>query len=134
MKEPKWVDSADCHAFHAEMLARFGGLPGVRDEGLLDSALNRPRQLYAYGKPHLFDLAASYAVGIVKNHPFLDGNKRAGFMAAALFLEYNGEKFQAPEEEVVLQTLALAAGEIKEADYAAWLRASCPKRRRFRRG
>jgi death-on-curing protein len=132
MKEPRWVDAADCHAFHAEMLARFGGLPGIRDEGLLESALHRPRQLHAYGRPDIFELAAAYAVGIVKNHPFLDGNKRAGFMAAALFLEYNGEEFQAPEEEVVLQTLALAAGEVKEADYAAWLRATGPKRRRVR--
>ena len=133
MKEPRWVDAADCLAFQAEMLAQFGGLSGVRDEGLLDSALNRPRQLAAYGQPDLFELAAAYAAGIVKNHPFLDGNKRAGFMAAALFLEYNGESFQAPEEEVVLQTLGLAAGAISEKAYAAWLRASCPKRRRPRR-
>jgi death-on-curing protein len=72
-------------------------------------------------------------IGIVKNHPFLDGNKRAGFMAAYTFLGLNGEEVQAPEEEVVLQTLALAAGEVKEADYAAWLRAACPKKRRARR-
>ncbi len=134
MKEPKWVNAADCRCFHAEMLARYGGLPGVRDEGLLDAALNRPRQLYSYQNPDLFELAAAYAAGLVKNHPFLDGNKRAGFMAAALFLEYNGEKFQASEEEVVLQTLGLAAGEITERAYAAWLRAACPKRRRTRRG
>lgn len=133
MKEPRWVDAADCLAFQAEMLAQFGGLSGVRDEGLLDSALNRPRQLAAHGQPDLFELAAAYASGIVKNHPFLDGNKRAGFMAAALFLEYNGESFQAPEEEVVLQTLGLAAGAISEKAYAAWLRASCPKRGRTRR-
>ncbi len=76
----------------------------------------------------LVDLAAAYALGIVKNHPFLDGNKRAGFMAAALFLEVTGLRFEAPEEEVVLQTLALAAGEIDQAAYAAWLKASCTKR------
>lgn len=130
MNEPHWIDARDCHAFHADMLARFGGLAGVRDEGLLESALHRPRQLFAYGTPDVFEFAASYAAGIVRNHPFLDGNKRAGFMAAALFLEYNGERFQAPETEVVLKTLALAAGEIKESDCAAWLRRSCRKRRR----
>lgn len=125
MKEPVWIDAADCHAFHGEMLERFGGLEGVRDEGLLESALNRPRHLFSYGKPSLFELAASYATGIVKNHPFLDGNKRSGFMAAALFLEINGHSFRASEEEVVERTLALAAGAIAGAEYAAWLEKSC---------
>lgn len=135
MNEPSWVDRADCLAFHDDMLERFGGPPGIRDDGLLESALHRPRQLFACGEPDLFDLAAAYALGIVKNHPFLDGNKRAGFMAAALFLEYNGETFQAPESEVVLQTLGLAAGAVGEKAYAKWLRASCPARpkRRTRR-
>lgn len=125
MKEPLWITREECLAYHEELLALFGGLAGVRDRGLLESALARPQQLFSYGSPSLFECAASYAVGIVKNHPFLDGNKRAGFMAAALFLESNGMKFQAPEEEVVLQTLALAAGEIDEKDYALWLGASC---------
>jgi death on curing protein len=134
VKEPVWIDAADCLAFHEDMLARFGGLAGVRDRGLLDSALNRPLHLFAYDKPDLFELAAAYATGIIKNHPFLDGNKRAGFMAAALFLEVNDLEFSAPEEEVVLQTLALAAGEIREKDYAAWLKASCkPHPRRKKR-
>ena len=133
MNEPNWVDRADCVAFHEDMLERFGGLPGIRDEGLLESALNRPRQLFAYGEPDLYDLAAAYALGIVKNHPFLDGNKRAGFMAAALFLEYNGETFQASESEVVLQTLGLAAGAVSEKAYAKWLRASCAARPRRRK-
>lgn len=119
------MDERDCHAFHAMMLDRFGGMAGVRDEGLLSSALSRPKQLFNYGQPTLFELAAAYATGIVKNHPFLDGNKRAGFMAAALFLELNGEHFQADEIEVVERTLALAAGAIEEADYAAWLQRSC---------
>ncbi len=125
MKEPVWVDMADALSFHEEMLARFGGLPGLRDKGLLESALHRPRQLFDYGEPDLFDLAAAYASGIVRNHPFLDGNKRAGFMAAALFLEINGFSFRATEEDVVLQTLGLAAGQIKAAAYAKWLKASC---------
>ena len=133
MNEPRWVDRADCLAFHDDMLERFGGLPGIRDDGLLESALHRPRQLFAYGEPDLFDLAAAYALGIVKNHPFLDGNKRAGFMAAALFLEYNGENFQAPESEVVLHTLGLAAGAVSEQAYAKWLRASCGVRPRRRK-
>ncbi|HMP76214.1 MAG TPA: type II toxin-antitoxin system death-on-curing family toxin [Kiritimatiellia bacterium] len=126
MSEPIWVDVNDALAFHEDMLAQFGGLPGVRDLGLLESALNRPRQLFVYGAPDLFEMAAAYAAGIVRNHPFLDGNKRAGFMAAALFLETNGISFEAPEEEVVLQTLALAAGELDERGYAKWLRATCP--------
>lgn len=125
MKEPAWIDTNDCLSFHEEMLARFGGLAGVRDPGLLDSALNRPRHLFAYGKPSLYQLAAAYAAGIIKNHPFIDGNKRAGFMAAALFLEINGRTFSAPEEEVVIRTRALAAGRIGERAYAAWLKASC---------
>lgn len=125
MKEPVWIDEADCLAFHEEMLARFGGLAGIRDRGLLESALNRPKHLFAYGDPDLFDLAASYATGVIKNHPFLDGNKRAGFVAAALFLEVNDCKFTAPEEEVVVFTVALAAGKIRPRQYAAWLRKSC---------
>ncbi len=125
MKEPTWVDVADCLAFHEEMLARYGGLSGLRDPGLLDSALGRPLNLFAYGQGNLFDMAAAYAYGIIKNHPFLDGNKRAGFIAAALFLECNGCRFKASEEEVVLHTLALAAGEETEADYAEWLKNAC---------
>jgi len=131
MKEPVWVDASDVYSFQLGILADFGGLVGVRDEGLLHSALSRPQNCFAYEQPTLFELAAEYALGIVKNHPFLDGNKRAGFMAAALFLEANELRFSAPEEEVVLQTLALAAGEIDQADYAVWLKASCQKRKRL---
>ncbi len=121
MSEPVWVEREDCLAMHEKLLERFGGLKGIRSEGLLESALNKPRHLFSYGKPTVFEMAASYAVGIVKNHPFLDGNKRTGFVAAALFIEANGYLFQATEEEAVLETLALAAGESTEADYAAWL-------------
>jgi len=91
---------------------------------LLESALNRPLQLYHDGKPDICDLSASYAHGIVKNHPFLDGNKRAGFMAAYTFLGVNGFQLAASEADAVLQTLALAAGEIEADAYAAWLRDS----------
>jgi len=121
VRDPVWVDREDCLAMHEKLIERFGGLQGIRDEGLLDSALNKPLHVFNYGKPTVFELAASYALGIVKNHPFLDGNKRTGFVAAALFIEANGFSFQATEEEAVLETLALAAGERAEADYAAWL-------------
>ena len=127
MKEPIWIDETDVYTFHQEMLAMFGGLSGLRDEGLLLSALSRPQHLFHYGKPSLFELAAEYAFGIVKNHPFLDGTKRAGFMAAALFVEANGWSLGASEEEVVVHTRALAAGEISAEEYAAWLKDSCSK-------
>jgi len=127
MKEPVWIDLDDCLAFHQVLLDRFGGLQGLRDEGLLESALSRLRQMFALGHPTWFEMAAAYAAGIVRNHPFLDGNKRAGFLAAALFLETNHFCFHAPEEMVVRQTLGLAAGEVDEAAYAAWLAASCSR-------
>ena len=125
MTEPTWIDAVDCLALQSELLSLFGGPAGVRDEGLLESALARPQQQFAYGTPSLCELGAAYAFGIVKNHPFVDGNKRAGFLVAALFLEINGLSFTAPEEEVVLQTLALAAGQCTEAEYGAWLAAAC---------
>lgn len=112
-------------AAHEELLVRFGGSAGIRDEGLLESALSRPENLHAYEGADLHALAGSYALGIVKNHPFVDGNKRTGFMSAYIFLEANGLRFQAPETEVVERTLALAAGAIGEAEYADWLKRSC---------
>lgn len=124
MNEPVWLGEEIILAIQCKLLARFGGLEGVRDRGLLESALGRPSQLFHYESPDLFDLAATYAHGIVKNHPFLDGNKRAGFMAAYTFLRVNGFRLAAPEEQAVLQTLALAAGEIDADDYADWLRDS----------
>jgi death-on-curing protein len=128
MKDHVWLDKPDCLAFHSQLIARFGGLNGIRDEGLLDSALARPLQLLDYGTPTLFDLAACYAHGIVKKHPFLDGNKRSGLMAAALFLEVNGWTFHPPEEQAVLHTLALAAGELDADAFAAWLARSCTEK------
>lgn len=112
------------------LLAQHGGLAGVRDEGMLESALGKPRNLFAYASPNLSELAASYAAGIVLNHPFLDGNKRTGFMLAAVFLEVNGMKFTATEESVVEQTLGLAAGAMSEKQYAAWLMANARRRDR----
>lgn len=127
MKEPVWVPAEAVLAIQEELLSRFGGLSGLRDEGLLDSALNRPKQVFHYGLPTLFDLAAEYALGIVKNHPFLDGNKRAEFMAAYTFLGVNGYDLNATEADAVVQTLALASGEITQQEYAVWLKASCKK-------
>jgi death-on-curing protein len=121
MKEPQWLLRQTVLATQERLLAEFGGLSGVRDAGLLDSALARPQQLSAYARPSLFDLAAAYAYGLVRNHPFLDGNKRIAFTAAVVFLELNGRRFTASEAEAALKTLALAARELDEADYAAWL-------------
>jgi len=122
--EPTWLDRRDCLAIHDTMLAQHGGLAGVRDENMLESALAKPRNLFAYGSPDAAEMAASYAAGIVLNHPFLDGNKRTGFMAAAAFLELNGLVFTATEADAVIQTLALAAGALDESGYTAWLRAN----------
>ena len=122
MKTPVWVLREVVSMLHEQSLAEFGGAAGVRDEGLLDSALGKPQNLLAYGQPNLFDLAASYAFGIVKNHPFIDGNKRAGFVVAVVFLELNGYRFHASEVDSALRTLALAAGEMTEGAYAEWLK------------
>jgi len=124
MKEPYWLTTAECLALHDMMLSQYGGIAGVRDENLLESALAKPRQLFAYRKPGLAEMAAAYAIGIVKNHPFLDGNKRTGFMLGAGFLERNGLEFHATEADAVLRTLALAAGKMSESAYAKWLEAN----------
>jgi len=109
-------------ALHDEQLAEHGGSPGVRDAGLLSSALARPQNQVAYGDPSVFDLAAAYAFGIIRNHPFVDGNKRTGFLAAYVFLDLNGWELMAHEDEAVAAVLALAAGEIQEAGFSEWLK------------
>jgi death on curing protein len=121
VKEPAWLGREDCLAIHEMMVAQHGGLAGVRDEGMLESALAKPRNLFAYRKPSMSDMATSYAAGIILNHPFLDGNKRTGFMVAATFLELNGLRFSATEESVVEMTMGLASGKVKERAYAEWL-------------
>ena len=128
MKEPLWLNREDCLGIHEMMLAQHGGLSGVRDEGLLLSALAKPQNHFAYGSESLPEMAASYAAGIVLNHPFLDGNKRTGFMTAVTFLELNGLEFRASEESAVQSTLALAAGELTEAGYQEWLLANARTR------
>ena len=125
MNEPVWLDRDDCLGIHDMMLSQHGGLAGIRDEGMLLSALAKPKNHFADGSESLTDMAASYAAGIVLNHPFLDGNKRTGFMLAATFLELNGLKLTATEEDVVRETLALASGDSTETHYAAWLKENC---------
>jgi death-on-curing protein len=127
VKEPHWLTRSECLLLHDMMLDQYGGCSGIRDAGLLESALARPQQLHYYGNPAMPEMAAAYTAGIVKNHPFLDGNKRTGFMMGAGFLERNGYEFLASETEVVIRTLALAAGEMSEAAYADWLQANSKK-------
>ena len=118
----RWVDKRALLLLHGESLAEHGGLPGLRDEGLLDSALARPLNLAAYGQPDLAALAAAYGVGLAKNHPFADGNKRVAFLAVGLFLALNGYRLNASQIEATQAMLAVAAGEVDEAGFAAWLR------------
>lgn len=119
----RWVDKRALLLLHGESLAEHGGLPGLRDDGLLDSALARPLNLAAYGMPDLAELAATYGVGLAKNHPFVDGNKRAAFLAVGLFLAINGYRLNATQLDATQTMLHVAAGEIDEAAFAAWLRA-----------
>ena len=120
----RWISKPLALAIHDRQLAEHGGGSGVRDDALLDSALSRAQQLHAYGEPppDLADLAASLAYGLARNHPFVDGNKRTGFVAAELFLRLNGWVLTADDASCVLTMLAVAAGDITEEAYAAWLR------------
>ena len=122
MNEPFWVQRGVVLMAHDEALAAHGGASGVRDMGLLESAMARPQNQFAYGETDAAALAAAYAFGIVRNHPFVDGNKRTAFMTAVLFLERNGLRFVSSEVDATLKTLSLAASEIDEAEFAAWLR------------
>jgi death-on-curing protein len=127
VKEPVWVLRETVYALHDRLLAEFGGAAGVRDEGLLESALSRPVNQLGYGSPALAELAAAYAFGLVRNHPFVDGNKRIGFTVAVLFLELNGCVFTASQVDSTVQTLALAARALDESGYASWLASHCEK-------
>lgn len=122
MKEPRWLDFQAILILHRESLEEHGGMDGLRDEGLLESALARPQNLFHYeGVRDLPRLAASYAHGIARNHPFNDGNKRAAFVAAILFLRINKMRFAAPQPEATQAVLRLAAGETTEIEFAEWL-------------
>lgn len=116
-----WIDAREIKAIHAEVLAEHGGLAGVRDEGLLESALARPKNLLAYGSPSLSKLAAAYAFGLAKNHPFPDGNKRVALAALAVFMDVNGFELIADQAEAVTMILRLAASDLSEEDLAAWI-------------
>ena len=119
--EPVWLTIEIVRAIHAESVAEFGGDEALRDPGLLESALDRPRNLLAYGdNPSIHELAAAYCTGIVRNHPFMDGNKRTGVVAAAVFLDLNGYEFRPAEADVVTMIMALAAGEIDDATLTRW--------------
>lgn len=120
--KPVWLSLAMVRAAHAESVARYGGAAELRDLGLLESALDRPRNLYAHGdEPSVFELAAGDFAGIVRNHVFLDGNKRAGVLAAVMFLNLNGYTFAPNEAEAYTVVMALAAGEVDEKATAAWI-------------
>ena len=121
MKRWRWLDAADLVAMHRQVLAEFGGPPGLRDEGLLESAATRPKHLAANRSASAFELAAAYAVGLARNHPFVDGNKRIVLIAAFTFLELNGWEVQAEEAAAVLVFVDLAAGKLDERQLALWL-------------
>ena len=127
MKEPIWVTEKLVLMVHDMLLAEHGGLSGVRDKGLLNSALAKPQQLYRY-KPEstLFELASAYSFSLAKNHPFVDGNKRIAFTITAVFLELNNKVLNAPEAEVVVFYEGLAGGKVSEAALAHWLASNSP--------
>jgi death on curing protein len=122
MSSPRWIAKATILKIHAAQLAEHGGINGTRDEGLLDSALARPELKAQYGESELALLAAAYAYGIAKNHPFLDGNKRTAYVAMELFLMKNGMILTSSDEDSVLTFLKLAAGEISEEELAEWIK------------
>jgi death on curing protein len=123
VKEPRWLNATMIRAIHTSQVQEHGGSLGLRDPGLLDSALDRPRnRLHYEPKSDLVDLAASYGFGLARNHPFVDGNKRVAFQAMYVFLGLNGLRIEAEETEVVRLILALASGELSEPELADWLR------------
>ncbi|MBW8830656.1 MAG: type II toxin-antitoxin system death-on-curing family toxin [Burkholderiales bacterium] len=123
-----WVDKRLLLLLHDESLAEHGGATGMRDEGLLDSALAKPLNLLAYGDPDFADLAAAYALGLAKGHAFVDGNKRAAFLAVGLFLALNGLRLTASQADATLAMLALAAGEVTQPQYSDWVRKNSASR------
>lgn len=127
-KEPRWVSKNAALAIHGELLATHGGRSGVREEGLLNAALDAPRNHFAYEKASLFQLAAVYGYGICRNHPFVDGNKRVSLMVMYAFLGLNGFRLEAPEAETSAQIDALADGTLSREELEAWLKASSRRR------
>lgn len=125
----RWVDKTALVLLHDESLAEHGGAAGMRDQGLFESALARPENL-AYEDPDIASLAAAYGVGLAKNHPFVDGNKRAAFLVVGLFLALNGYRLCASQIDATKVMLAVAAGELSEEDFAAWIRQNSKKTKR----
>ncbi len=128
MSQWRWLNREVLLLLHGESLAEHGGAPGIRDEGLMDSALARPLNLVAYGNPDLAELAAAYGVGLAKNQPFVDGNKRAAFLAVGLFLLANGHRLVATQAHATLTMLAVASGNLEEPAFADWIRAHAQPR------
>jgi death-on-curing protein len=126
MSEPRWIVVDEVLVAHERQLVRFGGAPGLRDAGALESALSRPRNKWLYEQAELPDLAASYAYGLAKNHPFVDGNKRVAFIAMTAFLRLNGIRFAPPQDSSTAMILGLAAGEISEDGLTRWIRDNVP--------
>jgi death-on-curing protein len=125
----RWIDRRALELLHGESLAIHGGASGLRDEGPLESALARPLHLAAYGSPDVWNLAAAYGVGLAKNHAFVDGNKRAAFLAVGMLLALNGYRLTAPQADATLTMLAVAAGQMDEVTFARWLRQHTQKRK-----
>ena len=121
MTAPTWPEVATVVALHDRVIADFGGLPGVRDQGLLESALARPQNLLAYGTPSLFEMAAAYGYGLARNHAFLDGNKRIVLVAIDVFLQLNGYELTATEADAVFTIRDLASGQLDETQLAEWV-------------
>jgi death-on-curing protein len=118
-----WLDLSTVEQMHDEQLVQHGGASGLRDLSLLESALSRPLNRSNYGQPDIAELGAVYAIGIARNHPFVDGNKRAAFMAMVLFLALNGKPLEAPDAEAVVAMLDMASGELPDEGFIAWVRA-----------
>jgi death-on-curing protein len=131
--EPEWLSLEDALLFHGQLVGTFGGAGGLRDQGLLESALSRPRHEFAYGSRDLFVLAGAYAHGIVKNHPFVDGNERMAFVIARIFLAMNGVGFEPPQHEAVVMIEGLASTEVRPDEFVSWLRKHSTGKRRRRR-
>ncbi|MBI5276650.1 MAG: type II toxin-antitoxin system death-on-curing family toxin [Burkholderiales bacterium] len=124
----RWVDRQALLLLHGESLAEHGGAPGLRDEGLFESALARVPNSAHYGSPDYADLAAAYGVALARNHPFIDGNKRAAFLAVGLFLFLSGWRLKATQADATLTMLAVSAGELDDSEFASWIRNNTAKR------
>ena len=126
-EEPAWITYEQAIAIHSRQLRRFGGAPGLRDEGLLRSALERPTNKWHYERPELPELAAAYAFGLAKNHAFVDGNKRIAFMTMVAFLRKNGVRFAPEQAHATSIMMSLAAGEVSEESLTRWIKDNWPK-------